>query len=97
MLHASGPIKEIANVILFGMMCGAVYIHFALKDGIEKMTPALVFGLLLGCRFIVHLQVKAREARQAREAEAQVETKKEQWLLPQTYFISSCLPLERVL
>jgi len=77
-LHASGPIKEIANVILFGMMCGAVYIHFALKDGIEKMTPALVFGLLLGCRFIVHLQVKAREARQAREAEAQVETKKEQ-------------------
>lgn len=73
LLHA-GPIKEIANVILFALMCGAVYTHYALKDGIEKMTPALVFGLLLGCRFIVHLQVKAREAKQGR----QVASKKEQ-------------------
>ena len=67
LLHA-GPIKEVANVILFVVMCGGVYTHYALQDGIEKMTPALVFGLLLGCRFIVHLQVKARLARQRAQA-----------------------------
>ncbi|KAI0217852.1 hypothetical protein LSAT2_030420 [Lamellibrachia satsuma] len=70
-----GPIKEIANVILFALMCGAVYTHYALKDGIEKMTPALVFGLLLGCRFIVHLQVKAREAKQGRQVASKKEHK----------------------
>ncbi|ELU03263.1 hypothetical protein CAPTEDRAFT_181278 [Capitella teleta] len=64
-----GSLKEIANVILFFIMTGAVYGHFMLKEGMDKMTPALVFSLLLACRFIVHLQVKAREQRQLRELE----------------------------
>ena len=64
-------------------MMGAVYGHFMLKEGMDKMTPALVFGLLLACRFIVHLQVKAREQRQMeelRKAEATLsaESKKSQ-------------------
>ena len=52
------------------IMAGAVYGHYALKEGMDKMTPALVFGLLLACRFIVHLQVKARETRLLKEAAA---------------------------
>lgn len=48
-------------------MTGAVYGHFMLKEGMDKMTPALVFGLLLACRFIVHLQVKARENKKLKE------------------------------
>jgi hypothetical protein len=73
-----GPLKEVANVLLFLNMLGAVYVHFALKDGMDKMTPALIFGLLLGCRFIVHLQVRSREARQAKQKQATVAEKKTQ-------------------
>jgi len=57
----SGPLKQLANVLLFIVMCGAVYGHYALSDGMDKMTPALVFGLLLACRFVVYYQVRARE------------------------------------
>lgn len=69
----TGPLKEVANIILFIAMCGAVYTHYALKEGVDKMTPALVFGLLLGCRFIVHLQVRARTAKQQKLLEARQE------------------------
>ena len=48
-------------------MCGAVYGHYVLKDGMDKMTPALVFGLLLACRFVVHHQIRLREEKQAKE------------------------------
>lgn len=65
-----GPLKQLSNIILFLQMCGAVYTHYALKEGMDKMTPALVFGLLLGCRYIVHLQVRAREQRLLKEAAA---------------------------
>ena len=63
-------------MILFITMLGAVYTHFALKDGMDKMTPALIFGLLLGCRFIVHLQVRAREAKLAKQKQAAMAEKK---------------------
>ena len=74
----AGPLKEVANVILFFNMVGAIYSHYALKDGMDKMTPALIFGLLLGCRFIVHLQVRSREAKQAKQKQAAVAEKKTQ-------------------
>jgi hypothetical protein len=61
-------LKQIANILLFIIMCGAVYGHYALKEGMDKMTPALVFGLLLSCRFVVHYQVRTRENRIAKEA-----------------------------
>ena len=64
-----------ANIILFFIMAGAVYTHYALKDGMDKMTPALVFGLLLGCRFVVYLQVRHRDEKNAQRF---VQEKKEQ-------------------
>ena len=75
-VHA-GSLKQLANLFLFVIMCGAVYGHYMLKQGMDKMTPALVFGLLLACRFVVHLQVRAREARQFKERDA-TEAKKTQ-------------------
>ena len=74
----AGPLKEVANVILLFSMLGAIYTHWALKDGMDKMTPALIFGLLLACRFIVHLQVKSREMKQAKQKQVMVEEKKTQ-------------------
>ncbi|CAH1799331.1 unnamed protein product [Owenia fusiformis] len=55
-----GPMKEVANLILFFEMLGAVYTHWALKEGLERMAPALVFSLLLLCRYIIYLQYRAK-------------------------------------
>ena len=38
-----------------------VYSHYMLGDGLNKTTPALIFGMLLVCRFIVYLQILLRE------------------------------------
>ena len=75
----SGPLKELANIILFLMMCLSTYNHYALGDGMDKMTPDLVFGLLLACRYIVNIQVSTREDKRARaeaERRARLEAKK---------------------
>ena len=80
----SGPLKEAANVVLLVVMFGGGYTHYALGDSLEKMTPALVFGLLLACRLIVVAQVTAREKREQMEeaalaaAAGQTEIKKTQ-------------------
>jgi len=42
-------------------MCISAYSHYAIKDGMDKMTSEFIFGMLLACRFIVRLQVQARE------------------------------------
>jgi len=42
-------------------MCISAYSHYAIKDGLDKMTSEFIFGMLLACRFIVRLQVQARE------------------------------------
>jgi len=42
-------------------MCISAYGHYAIKDGLDKMTSEFIFGMLLACRFIVRLQVQARE------------------------------------
>jgi len=42
-------------------MCVSAYSHYAIKDGMDKMTSEFIFGMLLACRFIVRLQVQARE------------------------------------
>ena len=72
-----GPLKEIANFLLFFVISLSVYTHWASNNGMDKMTPALVFGLLLACRYIVHLQVRARTEKLAKET-ATKETKKTQ-------------------
>lgn len=49
-------------------MCCSGYSHYAIRDGLDKMTPECIFGLLLACRFVVRLQIQARESRSERSA-----------------------------
>ena len=48
-----GLLKEVANALLFVVMCGAAYTHNAQKDDPKKMIPAFVFASLLAIRFVV--------------------------------------------
>lgn len=64
----AGPLKQFANVVLFLLMCCSAYSHYAIKDGLDKMTPECIFGLLLACRFIVRLQIQSRESRSEQAA-----------------------------
>lgn len=78
----SGPLKEASNVLLMLLMLNDIYAHYALNDGMEKMSLQIVMVLLLTCRLIIHLQIKAREIdeAQAKETEAArlLEDKKEE-------------------
>lgn len=38
-------------------MLNDIYAHYALDEGLEKMSPSIVFALLLTCRLIIYLQV----------------------------------------
>ncbi|XP_041350632.1 transmembrane protein 35A-like isoform X2 [Gigantopelta aegis] len=51
-----GSLKEAANIVLLTIMVNDIYAHFALDEGIDKMSPAIVFALLLTCRLIIFLQ-----------------------------------------
>jgi len=64
-----GRLKQVANIVLLIMLGGALYTHYMSGDSMEKMTSALIFSLLLTCRFVVRLQVQAREKREIRELE----------------------------
>jgi len=64
-----GRLKQVANLVLLVMIAGALYTHYVLGDSLDKMTSALIFGLLLICRYIVRYQVNAREARCVKERE----------------------------
>ena len=46
--------------MLLSDMIGAVYTHYMLGESMDKITPALVFSLLLCCRLVVYLQVRHR-------------------------------------
>jgi hypothetical protein len=37
-------------------MLGAIYTHYALHDKLDRMTPGIVFSLLLITRLIIHRQ-----------------------------------------
>ena len=54
-------------------MCLSAYSHFAIKDGMDKMTSEFIFGMLLACRFIVRLQVQARDSRVEEPCEQRLE------------------------
>ncbi|XP_046566175.1 novel acetylcholine receptor chaperone-like [Haliotis rubra] len=51
-----GALKEASNVVLLTITVNDIYAHFALDEGLEKMSPAIVFALLLTCRLIIFLQ-----------------------------------------
>ncbi|XP_059149511.1 novel acetylcholine receptor chaperone-like [Physella acuta] len=56
-----GPLKEGANIFLLLITLNEIYAHYALDEGLEKMSPAIVFSLLLTCRLIIFLQSLAAE------------------------------------
>lgn len=56
-----GPLKEVACVLLFLLLVGAGYTHYALKDPFERLSPSLSFGLLIVCRMIILYQVNRKE------------------------------------
>jgi hypothetical protein len=37
-------------------MIGAVYTHWALDEPFDRLTPSIIFGMLLACRFIMNIQ-----------------------------------------
>ncbi|GFR87596.1 transmembrane protein [Elysia marginata] len=51
-----GPLKEVANVCLLTITLNDIYAHWALDEGLDKMSPAIVFSLLLTCRLVIFLQ-----------------------------------------
>ncbi|KAJ8314531.1 hypothetical protein KUTeg_006681 [Tegillarca granosa] len=77
-----GPLKEASNVLLMLLMANDIYAHYALNDGMEKMSLQIVMVLLLTCRLIIHLQIKAREIDEAHAKETEearlLEEKKEE-------------------
>lgn len=60
-----GPLKEAANVLMILLSCLDIYSHYAQDEGLDKMSLSVVFFLLLTCRLIIHLQMKARELEEA--------------------------------
>ena len=58
-------------------MGGALYTHYALNDKMERMTPVVVFSLLLICRIIISYQVDRREKFENKEDEKMKQLMKE--------------------
>ena len=52
-----GPLKNIANVALLGSCIVQVYLQWAAGEALDKMTPAVVFSLLLLCRLAICMQL----------------------------------------
>ncbi|XP_077977183.1 putative acetylcholine receptor chaperone [Glandiceps talaboti] len=52
----SSKLKNLANLILLGIMTGAIYTHYIIGDAMAKSTGAIVFWVLLTCRFIIAMQ-----------------------------------------
>jgi hypothetical protein len=56
-----GPVKEAANIFLLAITLNDIYAHYSLDEGLDKMSPAIVFALLLSCRLVIFLQALAAE------------------------------------
>ena len=61
MVLVPGPAKNLACLILLGIMMGSWYTHYMLKDKFERQVPSIVFSLMLICRLIISYQVNRRE------------------------------------
>lgn len=59
-------IKNVANSILLGLMCLAVYSHHMVSDPFERSAPALVFLFMLAGRLVVWIQTSRREQAETR-------------------------------
>lgn len=71
LLAIPGSLKQLANVSLLLIMLNDIYTHYALDEGLERMSPAIVFALLLCCRLIIHLQLRAKQQQQTTTSQFQ--------------------------
>ncbi|XP_064627744.1 novel acetylcholine receptor chaperone-like [Lineus longissimus] len=67
MAFIPGVVKNIANILLFIEMIGAAYTHWALEEPFDRLTPSLIFGMLLACRFIMNKQYLDRMENEEKE------------------------------
>jgi hypothetical protein len=58
--YLEGRLKNLANLVLLVIMCGAVYSLIAVGEPFHEMVPAIVCGVLLSARLglvrFVHTQ-----------------------------------------
>ncbi|XP_006813671.1 putative acetylcholine receptor chaperone [Saccoglossus kowalevskii] len=57
----SSKLKNLANLILLGIITGAIYTHHIIGDPIAKSTGAIIFWLLLVTRFIIAVKFQPKE------------------------------------
>ncbi|OQV18059.1 putative Transmembrane protein 35 [Hypsibius exemplaris] len=65
LLFMPGHIKQVANVILFLTVSLAIFSHWKINDRLDRIAPAIVFALMLICRFAISLQHSRRKNRPA--------------------------------
>ncbi|KAL3883319.1 hypothetical protein ACJMK2_029594 [Sinanodonta woodiana] len=63
-----GPAKDVANVLMILLSCNEVYAHYITDEKQERMSLPLVFVLLLCCRLIITLQLRAQERDEKQKA-----------------------------
>ena len=66
----SGRTKQVANWILLSLMIGAISLHWAVDDKLERSAPALVFFFMLTCRLVVEWQIQRQDKAEAAKAAA---------------------------
>ena len=59
----AGHIKQAANVVLFLTVSLAIFSHWKINDRLDRIAPAIVFALMLVCRFVISIQQSRRKAR----------------------------------
>ncbi|KAK7480693.1 hypothetical protein BaRGS_00028061 [Batillaria attramentaria] len=69
-----GALKEVSNVALLGIMLNDIYAHYSLDEGLEKMSPSIVFALLLTCRIVIFLQALAAEPKSVFDKKQRLDT-----------------------
>ncbi|XP_046460337.1 novel acetylcholine receptor chaperone-like [Daphnia pulex] len=62
--------KQVANWILLSLMIGAISLHWAVDDKLERSAPALVFFFMLTCRLVVEWQIQRQDKAEAAKAAA---------------------------
>lgn len=63
LLFMPGHIKQAANVVLFLTVSLAIFSHWKINDRLDRIAPAIVFALMLVCRFVISIQQSRRKAR----------------------------------
>ncbi|GAU98290.1 hypothetical protein RvY_09454 [Ramazzottius varieornatus] len=63
LLFMPGHIKQVANVVLFLTVSLAIFSHWKINDRLDRIAPAIVFALMLVCRFVISIQQSRRKAR----------------------------------